>query len=275
MFIVRDSGDWASRPPLFLVFESMRGNPPPSRGQGKGTTRGFECGPQGGSFTNLCPTLDRRCKDGPIRNQLGVGNAHETAHTLRGEGFDASEDGTGRATPIVPVAFNWQGGGTQTNLGFEPGAGISGSLHKGQVPAVAFAENSRSEVRLCGGDGAVSSQLTTGGGKPGQGQACIATFQQSSMAGKGTIGYDDSGVAKPAKTQVDGQMIQNGTEVRRLTPEECEALQAFPREYTKIPWRGKPASQCPDGPRYAALGNSMATNCMRWIGQRVEQILRL
>jgi len=57
--------------------------------------------------------------------------------------------------------------------------------------------------------------------------------------------------------------------VRRLTPKEAERLQGFPDNYTAIPWRGKPADQCPDGPRYKALGNSMAVPCMRWIGQRI------
>jgi len=60
--------------------------------------------------------------------------------------------------------------------------------------------------------------------------------------------------------------------VRRLTPRECERLQGFPDDYTAIPWRGKPACECPDGPRYKALGNSMAVNVMRWIGQRIELV---
>jgi DNA (cytosine-5)-methyltransferase 1 len=57
--------------------------------------------------------------------------------------------------------------------------------------------------------------------------------------------------------------------VRRLTPIEAERLQGFQDGYTQIPWRGKPASECPDGPRYKALGNSMAVNCMEWIGERI------
>jgi len=58
--------------------------------------------------------------------------------------------------------------------------------------------------------------------------------------------------------------------VRRLTPRECERLQGFPDDWTLIPWRGKPADECPDGPRYKALGNSMACNCMAWIGERIN-----
>ena len=60
-----------------------------------------------------------------------------------------------------------------------------------------------------------------------------------------------------------------GMAVRRLTPKECERLQGFPDNHTLIPWRGKPAEQCPDGPRYKALGNSMAVPCMAWIGSRI------
>lgn len=57
--------------------------------------------------------------------------------------------------------------------------------------------------------------------------------------------------------------------VRRLTPKEYERLQGFPDDYTLIPWRGKPADLCPDGPRYKALGNSMAVPVMHWIGARL------
>ena len=57
--------------------------------------------------------------------------------------------------------------------------------------------------------------------------------------------------------------------VRRLTPTEWERLQGFPDQYTAIPWKGKPANACPDGPRYRTLGNSMAVPVMRWIGKRI------
>lgn len=61
--------------------------------------------------------------------------------------------------------------------------------------------------------------------------------------------------------------------VRRLLPVECERLQGFPDDYTLIPWRKKPADQCPDGPRYKALGNSMAVPVMRWIGRSIDAAL--
>ncbi|HMW73158.1 MAG TPA: DNA cytosine methyltransferase [Cellvibrionaceae bacterium] len=102
--------------------------------------------------------------------------------------------------------------------------------------AVCFAENSRAEVRLEGGDGQIVGALSTGGGKPGQGMPTIA----------GSSG------------------------VRRLLPVECEFLQGFPRDYTAITIKGKPAA---DGPRYRALGNSMAVPCMHFIGKRISQYL--
>ncbi|HCF5837745.1 DNA cytosine methyltransferase [Pseudomonas aeruginosa] len=67
--------------------------------------------------------------------------------------------------------------------------------------------------------------------------------------------------------------VQNTTGVRRLTPRECERLQGFPDDYTLIPWRGKPATECPDGPRYKSIGNSKAVPVVRWIGRRLLQQL--
>lgn len=67
---------------------------------------------------------------------------------------------------------------------------------------------------------------------------------------------------------------QTTMQVRRLTPVECERLQGFPDNYTAIPWRKKPASECPDGPRYKALGNSWAVPNVRWIGQRIAEQLK-
>jgi len=70
----------------------------------------------------------------------------------------------------------------------------------------------------------------------------------------------------------EGQSALHTMQVRRLTAIECEFLQGFPRNYTLIPWRKKQAEDCPDGPRYKALGNSMAVNCMAWIGERIAAV---
>ena len=69
-----------------------------------------------------------------------------------------------------------------------------------------------------------------------------------------------------------GLGIVEKLKVRRLTPIEAERLQGFEDDYTKIPYRGKPKEQCPDGPRYKAMGNSMAVPVVRWIGQRIKMV---
>ena len=66
--------------------------------------------------------------------------------------------------------------------------------------------------------------------------------------------------------------VAQASAVRRLTPTECERLQGFPDNYTQIPYRNKPAESCPDGPRYKAMGNSMAVPVMRWIGERINMV---
>ncbi|QDY40022.1 DNA cytosine methyltransferase [Pseudomonas putida] len=177
--------------------------------------------------------------------------------------------------------------------------------NNGQENAVfAFAENSRSEVRLEGGNGQVVGTLSAGGGKPGQGQPCIAFSCKDHGADAGdlapTLRAMGHGASHPnAGGQVavcitgeithtlkaegfdaseDGTgrgqpMVQGGAGVRRLTPRECEWLQGFPGDHTRIPYRGKPADECPDGPRYKAIGNSKAVFVVRWIGQRIQQQL--
>jgi DNA (cytosine-5)-methyltransferase 1 len=82
-------------------------------------------------------------------------------------------------------------------------------------------------------------------------------------------------VAKTLDTGIDYHHVPNvlvpAMAVRRLTPVECERLQGFPDGYTAIPWRKKPVSECPDGPRYKALGNSWAVPVVAWIGRRIAK----
>ena len=102
--------------------------------------------------------------------------------------------------------------------------------------AIGFAQNTRDEVRLQGWDGDVSGALSA---NPGMKQTTY---------------------------------VSQGYAVRRLTPTECERLQGFPDDWTNVPYRGKPAEECPDTPRYKAIGNSMAVPVMRWIGRRMEMV---
>lgn len=112
---------------------------------------------------------------------------------------------------------------------------LSSTMHK-DPPVVGFAANQRGEVRLQGGDGDVCGAIP------------------ASQSGK----------------QVQG--VTDGYAVRRLTPRECERLQGFPDDWTKVPYRDRPADECPDTPRYKAIGNSMAVPVMRWIGKRIQEV---
>jgi DNA (cytosine-5)-methyltransferase 1 len=82
-----------------------------------------------------------------------------------------------------------------------------------------------------------------------------------------------SGASKADKHESTTYVAQTAMQVRRLTPVECERLQGFPDNYTNIPWRK--AAESPDGPRYKALGNSMAVPVMRWIGKRIKEVSEL
>ena len=153
-------------------------------------------------------------------------------HTLRAEGFDASEDGTGRGAGAVAVAFTSKDYGSDAVEGIAPtmrSMGHNESHANGGGPlAVAFGVSESPDLGHC---------LRSGASK--------------------------------ADKHESTTYVQTGMQVRRLTPTEAERLQGFPDGHTKIPWRGKPADECPDGPRYKALGNSMAVPVMRWIGERV------
>lgn len=94
-------------------------------------------------------------------------------------------------------------------------------------------------------------------------------FQNAALSGDMAGTLDAEGQKRGNRGY--GVLLGAAMQVRRLTPVECERLQGFPDGYTAIPWRGKPASECPDGPRYKALGNSWAVPVVRWIGRRINE----
>ena len=106
--------------------------------------------------------------------------------------------------------------------------------------------------------------------KQGDTEPCVLAFP-STMSGTQRATAEDLSCSLGAKNPT---AITQSMQVRRLTPRECERLQGFPDDYTSIPWRKKPAGNCPDGPRYKALGNSMAVSVMRWIGKRITEEAR-
>jgi DNA (cytosine-5)-methyltransferase 1 len=73
-------------------------------------------------------------------------------------------------------------------------------------------------------------------------------------------------------TRTTHAVVQPAMAVRRLTPIECERLQGFPDNWSRISWKGKPEEECPDGPRYKACGNSMAVPVMAFIGKRIAEV---
>jgi DNA (cytosine-5)-methyltransferase 1 len=164
--------------------------------------------------------------------------------TARMRGFgDYESDGTASTVKARDykdatdlVAYSFQSTANACDIS-AAGAGISPTLRSADPMAVAFAENQKADVYEMN----VTNSLSGGGGKPGQGY----------------------------------QAVREGLSVRRLTPTECERLQGFPDGFTQIPYRNKPADKCPDGPRYKALGNSMAVPVMRWIGERISEVSKL
>lgn len=110
----------------------------------------------------------------------------------------------------------------------------------------------------------------------GQPPAIAYAFKAGQGAKAGGIGYAEE--QSPTLTSASSgtnlaPAVMHGVAVRRLTPIECERLQGFPDNHTLIGWRGKDAVECPDGPRYKAIGNSMAVPVMRWIGERIAAAL--
>jgi DNA (cytosine-5)-methyltransferase 1 len=264
VFVVGYLGDW--RPAAAVLFEpeSLRGDSAPRRETGERIAAKSLCGTDGGidredrhTLIAFHGTQDPDIS-GEIAHPLGRNQGQETAlafggnntagplnvatacnahggphgwldfasetfvtHSLRADGFDASEDGTGRGTP----------------------------------PTLAIRGRDDSYDLEYRDDGIANAILTPNGGRGGIGCGAIAeTLRQHPRPGSNSLG------------QLAGMTI------RRLTPGECERLQGFPDNYTAITYRGKPAA---DGPRYRALGNSMAVPCMRWIGDRINEISKL
>lgn len=178
---------------------------------------------------------------GNIRAEDAWGGKLVTDMRGRGDGKTAPTlctDHASRPSDYCPVVFT--AGNLSRGAGPSPSEKVSPTLksdhgrgRSDQDPVVAFTQNSRSEVREIGGDGQVTGAVTA---EPG------------------------------AQCQ---NYLKTASAVRRLTPRECERLQGFPDDYTLIPWKKGVA---PDGPRYKALGNSMAVPVMRWLGERIAAV---
>ena len=213
-----------------------------------------------------------------------IGGGFDVSHSLRGDGFDASEDGTGRGTPLVPVAFSATDYESGAFEAVDCARGLTTSADRSRAaPVVAFAQNQRDEVQAIafsskdhGADaGEVAPTLRSmghnGSHANGGGQVAVAFESRFARNGRGA----PSDVVPPLKAQSGetgkgdaAPLLATALQVRRLTPVECSRLQGFPDDYLDITHRNKPAA---DGPKYKALGNSMAVPVMRWIGKQIQR----
>ena len=102
-----------------------------------------------------------------------------------------------------------------------------------------------------------------------RGMDVVAVQSYRTTGNCGAWATGDKTDALTTATDPNAHVLATQTAVRRLTPEECETLQGFPQGHTRIKWRNNPADDCPDGPRYKAIGNSMAVPCMYFIGAMI------
>ncbi|MEP9084271.1 phage N-6-adenine-methyltransferase (plasmid) [Enterobacter hormaechei] len=214
-----------------------------------------------------CGADDNQAQAGHLIAQCANG---DVSHTLKGEGFDGSEDGTGRGVPVV--AFG--GGNTAGHIDVATACTAHGirldfdtetfAVHGTQDP-----DTNRELAHTLGRNNGQENAIVT---EP----FTLAIRGRSEWS---TIEVRNDGTANALLTPNGGRAgmgvgaIGWGMQVRRLTPIECERLQGFPDNHTLIGWRGKDATECPDGPRYKAIGNSMAVPVMRWIGERIAAAL--
>ncbi|CAB3868040.1 hypothetical protein LMG26686_02812 [Achromobacter mucicolens] len=326
VFVVGCLGDWRSAAAVLFERHGLSGDPAPSRetrqslaptlsartkgGGGLGTD--FDCD---GGLIARCLTrgsgggqrYDAESETLIAHTLLGKHNSSHAAdqdtyvtHSLRGEGYDASEDGTGRGTPLVALPFDTtQITSPENGSNPKPGDPCHPLAAGAHAPAIAFDCKSSGQngfgigVEVAGTQRAMAhaKRHTNGGGHQ-------AVAFQSSQSGVRTDDVHATLDSNNGSRRHNGALL--GMQVRRLTPEECEALQAYPRGYTRIPrwkgWRAMDANESPescraaglevrqnkktlkwrvrdvDGPRYKALGNSWCVTNVRWIGERIDRV---
>lgn len=283
VFVVAGFTDGAD--PAAVLFEpaSLRGNHPPSRekrediagtlsartrgGGGLGTDfeidGGLICAAhgQGGAeiLNDQCLTLTCNHEAPIVARVFG-----DIAHTLSAEGADASQDGTGRGTPVI--AFD-------TTQITSPGNFSKPKTDDPCHPLAAAAHPPAIVYRTSGNCGAWETgdrvdALTTG---TDPNSHVVAFDLRGREDGSQFEGPHETANIRASSGGSSRSYLATPYAVRRLTPVECERLQGFPDGWTAIPRGNRP---CPDGPRYRVLGNSMAVPVIRKIGERMDAVLR-
>ena len=279
VFVIGYLGDASRAAKVLFERESVCRNPAPSREKGKevaGTIGARTCrsiGAQDADLGHMIADCLRSGGNGGVPSSRGehlvVGALCSDSHPGSYSGQDAY---TGRliATAFEPGIAGREG--NESRFTHE----VTGTLRKAMgdnQTAVALYENHSIDSRIKGPlevSPSCRSAFGTGGGNiPLVHSTAIGTdCYNGAITGDvaATLGTPGSSV------NASGPTVMQSTAVRRLTPTECERLQGFPDSWTAIPWKKKSADQCPDGPRYKALGNSMAVPVMRWIGERINKV---
>ena len=287
VWVVAYLGDWRRAAAVLFDRESLSGHPAPRREAGQiaptiparslgggGLGTDFDC--DGGLIPSVSMCLNAGAMgriDGESETFIPVDVAG-TMKACRDSGGWSNSVDHAAAGYMVPVAIQERAVSENPDAGPD-GAGFrtdgaSYTLEARPVTqAVAHPITLMQRGRDDGPsiewrqDGTANALLTPNGGRAGMGVGCIA----APVADTVTSNCDAHSGFRDEKG-----LVASPWQVRRLVPEECEALQGFPRSFTAIPWRNKPADQCPDGPRYKALGNSWAVNCAEWIAERIDAV---
>lgn len=237
VFVVGCLGDWRSAAAVLLERESLRGDPAPRREAGARVaatlTRGAESSGKGGY----------------------AGRRQEDDYNIVAGCLDAASQ---------PIAFDpTQITSRENRSNPQPGDACHTLAKGAHAPVIAF-QGRGSNIEFGRG---VAATLTQNMDRASGGAPCIAFAWQAGggETSSGAFSVEHS----PTLPKNQTMAVHHAARVRRLMPVECERLMGFPDGYTAITFRGKPAA---DGPRYKALGNSWATNCVRWIGRRIAMV---
>jgi DNA (cytosine-5)-methyltransferase 1 len=272
VFVVAHLGKGNLAAKVLFESESVRRDTPPSREARQGVAADVEAGAGGGEITQSHWNNPSAPSDTLLaRDYKGIGNQDLTSGRL--------------LVPAIPIhdqatRHSGKHGDKQDGKGNGLGVGKPGdpcpTLTKGDKHAVLY-ENHPNDSRVTGPHDVAPSCVSrygTGGGNVPLVQEAIA-FEPSIATREGSESRFVKELSPTLRKEMgDNQVAVSDSRmaVRRLSPRECERLQGFPDDHTLIPWRNKPADQCPDGPRYKALGNSMAVPCMAWIGKRIDAV---
>jgi DNA (cytosine-5)-methyltransferase 1 len=283
VFVVGYTGDW--RPPAAVLFErdSLHGHPAPRRKKGQGSPRNAQGRPSLGITTGshwdgeeVHPSITQS------HNTGGIGQSNQEIFSQRGSGLVPQEVVGALCADAHPGAYFGQDAYTGRLVpcfSNDPAATICANEAKTYTN-----EESVFKLRNVIADPiAIRTANTSFNGHGFSKETAYTLDRTQGQAIAQPIGFGTDGDVMhdncmETLTTREGSILDTShavtthrMAVRRLTPVECERLQGFPDNFTRIPWRNKPATECPDGPRYKALGNSMAVPVMRWIGERIQQ----